>query len=345
MLREPPGQWTFAIRVGDRLIGTCGPTRMDAASARVFAQNSFATITSNFRAAIVGSGYYSTPSCPDVIQNAANAYLRTKGAVTIAASRNGVFRFNWSVLNALSTSQFGLQGVGAPDDGTLGQIETFEECFANPDCDACWRQQFQNAQNSCAAGFEGFGSYDECVNERARQLTREVCFPSFGGTGTRINAYPWRTPSTETRLHQGEVNRVLAENGYQTIEVDGKLGALTCGASSVATGIDPSVGIPDTCFDHQSEWVLPSLIGQPPPPDCRTMALCNATQSCDQATGECFEDCRKNPSMCGSSQTCDQATGNCVAATTMSTGGIGTGGLAFLAAALLGGIYYFTQVA
>jgi hypothetical protein len=188
--------------------------------------------------------------------------------------------------------------------GALGQISTFGECFANPDCDQCWREQFANAQRECNPGSD---DYDECVNDLARQLTRERCFPNFGGTGTRINAYPWRQSSNETCLHQDQVNAVLLANNFQPIARDCRLGPLTCGASRVATDIDPSVGIPDTCFAHQGEWVFPSERGQPPPVEPPPPLPPPPTPT--------------------------------------TAGGIGTGGLAFLAAALLGGLYYFTQVA
>jgi hypothetical protein len=147
--------------------------------------------------------------------------------------------------------------------GQLGQISTFEECFANDDCNRCWQEQFRNAQIECNPGSD---DYDECVNELARQFTRDRCFPNFGGTGTRINAYPWQIYSDETCLHQDQVNAVLIANGYQPISPrDCKIGPRTCGASSVATQIDPSVGIPDTCFAHQGEWVLPARAAQQPP--------------------------------------------------------------------------------
>jgi hypothetical protein len=193
---------------------------------------------------------------------------------------------------------------GLPEgDGALGQISTFEECFANPDCDQCWRTQFANAQRECNPGSD---DYDECVNELARQFTRDRCFPNFGGTGTRIDAYPWGQLSDETCLHQDQVNAVLLANGYQAIARDCRTGPRTCGASSVATQIDPSVGIPDTCFAHQSEWVLPARATQPPPVEVPPVVT---------------------------------------PVPTTAKAGVGAGGLALLAAAVLGGIYLVTQVA
>jgi hypothetical protein len=188
----------------------------------------------------------------------------------------------------------------------LGQISTFEECFANPDCDQCWRTQFANAQRECNPGSD---DYDECVNELARQFTRDRCFPNFGGTGTRINAYPWQIYSNETCLHQDQVNAVLRDNSFQTVIRDCKLGPLTCGASRVATDIDPSVGIPDTCFAHQSEWTYPS----------------------EAVPGGGGGPVVPVPPV--------------VITPTTSSSGVGPGAVALLAAAALAGYFLFTQVA
>src|SRR6266542_2940027 len=312
ILHEPPGQWTFAISVGGRLIGTCGPARNDTANAPVIAAGLYNTFVGGSRPFPIWTGMFNYPNCPDVISSARSAYQRTGGAVTIAASRNGVFRFTYP------NPRFLLAGL-PESDGTLGQLTTFEQCFADDGCNRCWQEQFANAQRSCvAANFEGFDSYNDCVNERARQFTREQCLPNFGGTGTRVNAYPWGQYSAETCLQQDQVNAVLRANNYQPIARDCKTGPLTCGASSVATQIDSSVGIPDTCFAHQSEWVLPQA-GQPPVP---TPTACPAGMSRDVLTGECVA---------------------MAPPPAVKKAGVGTGGIVLLAAAALAGLYALTQ--
>jgi hypothetical protein len=249
----------------------------------------------------VTRGGPSIAECPNVISKAREIYQRIRQPVTIVASRNGVYRYTFPIVG----SGYGPFAIAGAPDGTLGQIETFEKCFANSDCDACWREQFAEAQRVCNPGSD---DYDQCVEELARQLTRERCFPNFGGTGTRINAYPWQQVSNETCLHQDQVNAVLRDNGYQTVDRDCRLGPLTCGASSVATQIDPSVGIPDTCFAHQSEWVLPQKGPSPPPaPAPAPTPLPPPAPTASK--------------------------------------GMGAGGLALLAAAVLAGIYAVTQVA
>jgi hypothetical protein len=298
MLRETPGQWSFQIKVGRQLMGTCEPRRMEKAIAQSYANFFYNFIVSPFPQLLAVNTAY----CNTVLSKAREIYLRIHQPVTIVASRNGVYRFTWSGSGVVA-------GVPEEEEGTLGQIETFEECFANPDCDACWREQFAAAQRACSTGFEGYDSRDQCVNELARQFTREQCFPNFGGTGTRINAYPWRQSSDETCLHQDQVNAVLRDNGYQPIARDCKLGPLTCGASSVATQLDSSVGIPDTCFAHQGEWVLPAQAGAPPP----------------------VEPAPAPPPPPPPAPTASK--------------GIGAGGLALLAAVLAGGIWLVTQVA
>jgi hypothetical protein len=130
-------------------------------------------------------------------------------------------------------------------------------------CYWCWGvPEFEQCKTDCEqanAGNPAAISSCVCLN----CVKDEVC----GGTGTRDRqAYGWLTYSDETCIHQDEVNRVLTANGYNPIARDCKLGPLTCGASRVATDIDSSVGIPDSCFRHQSEWRLPTKVGQAPPP-------------------------------------------------------------------------------
>jgi hypothetical protein len=127
-------------------------------------------------------------------------------------------------------------------------------CWASPDFVACKEEcERNNAGNQAAI--------DACVCRNC--VKDDLC----GGVGTRNpHAYGWRVRSDETCIHQDEVNRVLVANGYNPIARDCILGPLTCGASRVATDIDASVGIPSPCFDHQSEWRLPTKAGQAPPP-------------------------------------------------------------------------------
>lgn len=126
-------------------------------------------------------------------------------------------------------------------------------CWGVPEFEACKLQcEQENAGNPSAIAACVCQS---CVND-------DHC----GGVGTRDRtAFGWLTYSDETCIHQDEVNRVLTANGYNPIARDCKLGPLTCGASRVATDIDSSVGIPDTCFRHQNEWRLPTKVGQAPP--------------------------------------------------------------------------------
>src|SRR6266542_4443650 len=121
ILHEPPGQWTFAISVGGRLIGTCGPVRNDSSFALSIASSLYSSIVPGVVPIgiplYVGSTF-NYPNCPDVLSLARSDYQRTGGAVKIAVSRNGVFRFTYP--------SFLLAGL-PEDGGTLGQIDTFEQ--------------------------------------------------------------------------------------------------------------------------------------------------------------------------------------------------------------------------
>ncbi len=121
VLHEPPGQWTFAISVGGRLIGTCGPVRNDSSFALSIASSLYSSIVPGVVPIgiplYVGSTF-NYPNCPDVLSLARSDYQRTGGAVKIAVSRNGVFRFTYP--------SFLLAGL-PEDGGTLGQIDTFEQ--------------------------------------------------------------------------------------------------------------------------------------------------------------------------------------------------------------------------
>lgn len=127
-------------------------------------------------------------------------------------------------------------------------------CWDSPDfveCkNQCERDNFGNqaAINACVC--------QNCVNDA-----------HCGGVGTRDpTAYAWGAYSQDTCDHQDEVNAVLTANGYAPIARDCRMGPLTCGASQVATEINPSVGIPSPCFARRSEWILPTKSQPRPPP-------------------------------------------------------------------------------
>lgn len=130
-------------------------------------------------------------------------------------------------------------------------------------CYWCWDSpDFVMCKEECERANPGNQSaINACV---CRNCVRdELC----GGVGTRVpGAYAWGAYSDETCIHQDEVNRVLVANDYAPIARDCRIGPRTCGASQVATSIDSSVGIPDTCFSRRNEWILPTRGPQGRPP-------------------------------------------------------------------------------
>lgn len=126
-------------------------------------------------------------------------------------------------------------------------------CWGVPEFEQCKLEcEQQNAGNPAAISACVCRS---CVNDA-----------HCGGVGTRDpTAYAWGAYSQDTCEHQDEVNAVLTANGYAPIARDCRIGPRTCGASQVATEINPSVGIPSPCFARRSEWILPTK-GQPRPP-------------------------------------------------------------------------------
>lgn len=114
-LREPPGQWTFAVSVGGRMIGTCGPARMDTINAQPSAKAVYNAII---------YAQYAFQECPDVLSRARDAYQRTRDAVVIGVRRNGVFRFSYPLVSrelaGLPESQQQEEEQVEPD--TVGQL-------------------------------------------------------------------------------------------------------------------------------------------------------------------------------------------------------------------------------
>ncbi len=230
----------------------------------------------------------------------------------------------------------------AAQPGMLGQASC--SACGNDVCWWCWGKDFFE---SCKRSCEGESTDPKVLKDC-------ICFNCVndGNCGTppagAQNAYPWRQYASETCALQSQTNDILRDNGYQLLNVDCILGGRTCGAASYANGIDSRYTLPNTCLQHRSEWIAPTLIGAPPPapapaPDCRTNpSLCTSTQSCDATTGDCFEDCRKpGAAACGAGQMCDQTSGNCVAAPAAAkkAGGAGAG-VFVLGLAALAGIGY-----
>jgi len=124
MLREPPGQWTFQIKVGTQLMGTCGPALME----KTAAQNS-----ANFLYSSVTLGG-SVEGCSSVLLKAREVYQRIHQPVTIAAYRNGAYRFTWPPTKESFRSQV-VAGT-SEEDGVpvqwLGQVTLKSPTFARP---------------------------------------------------------------------------------------------------------------------------------------------------------------------------------------------------------------------
>lgn len=199
--------------------------------------------------------------------------------------------------------------------GMLGQTSCSEcgndvcwWCWGKPNFETCKRQCENDPLNSSPQ------TVRDCICHSC--VTDIYCGPP--PAGAIPNAFPWRQYAPETCTLQSQINDLLLGNDYQQLTVDCKLGGRTCGAANYAHTFNPdSYPLPETCLAHRSEWIAPTKVGQAPPPapDCRANpSLCSSTQSCDQSTGECFEDCRKpGATPCGPGTSCDQATGNCLA--------------------------------
>jgi len=248
------------------------------------------------------------------------------------------------VLNALGLYYYSLPSrpiYGAPGQVGVGPGGVTASCSNcnNTVCWWCWGNPgFEDCKTECDKLFQGdLDSVLSCYCTRC--VNEENC----GGVGERATEFDvWRQYAATTCDTQKTANLNLDANGYQQLKVDCILGPRTCGAiSQINTDEGYTVmAIPDACFGHESEWIPPTKKGAGAPPDCRTQpSRCSATQSCDQSTGECFEDCRKpGATPCGAGRNCDQATGNCVAAPppTAKKGGAGAGVFVLGLAALLG---------
>jgi len=123
-LREPPGQWSFQIKVGTQLMGTCGPALME----KTAAQNS-----ANFLYSSVALGG-SVEGCSSVLLKAREIYQRIHQPVTIAAYRNGAYRFTWPPTKESFRSQV-VAGTSEEDGAPvqwLGQVTLKSPTFARP---------------------------------------------------------------------------------------------------------------------------------------------------------------------------------------------------------------------
>jgi hypothetical protein len=230
--------------------------------------------------------------------------------------------------------------AGAPGQVGVGPGGVTASCSNcnNTVCWWCWGNPgFEDCKTECDKLFQGdLDSVLSCY------CTRCVNEDNCGGVGTRATEFDvWRQYAATTCDTQKTANLNLDANGYQPLTVDCILGPRTCGAiSQINTDEGYTVmSIPDACFGHESEWIPPTKKGAGAPPDCRTQpSRCSATQSCDQSTGECFEDCRKpGAAPCGPGRSCDQATGNCVAVPPKAAKkGAGAGVFVLGLAALLG---------
>lgn len=323
-LREPPGQWSFEILVGGRSQGTCGPTRMDLPSARVFAQNTVATIAYSPGTSIIGSGFYATPNCPDVLKRAREAYLRTRGAVTIAASRNGVFRFTYPA----ATRE--VAGVPEQGPGQLGVVPF--QCWDTPGFKGCHAEQIERAKRDCTAAFipeTSLQDIEDCINALTDRYTEEECVQQLCPPEEISGVpYPWLQSSAATRDLQRDTNERIraaraANNGYGLcdISVDGKLGPITCAA---VDQVNPGA-LPLACQQRRAEW------------EGRPLGLCGP-----QGAVDCPEGQIRVGDKCATPAAPIVEPGTAPPAA--ATAGIGVGGVAALAALIVAGVLLVTQV-
>jgi hypothetical protein len=80
------------------------------------------------------------------------------------------------------------------------------------------------------------------------------------GAARTAQDLPWKIKSAQTEELQLAVNRVLESNGYCRVAANGVLGPRTCGANELARSLlaEQTEPLPDACYEHESEWIVPS---------------------------------------------------------------------------------------
>jgi len=237
-------------------------------------------------------------------------------------------------LGSARTEGAPVQWLGSVRTGRLGQIPGV--CWDVPGFKDCQADAFERARNDCTAAFipeTSLQDIEDCIRALHQRYTEEECVqqlcPPEEVSGL---SYPWLRTSRDTRALQADTNRRIlaaraANNGYGLCEIaeDGKLGPITCAAVNQVN----AAGLPVTCQQHRAEW------------ENRPQGLCGPQGAVDCPPGQI-----KVGDKCATPAPPIVEPGTAPPpAAVAKAGGVGAGGLALLAAAVLAGIYAITQVA
>lgn len=136
-------------------------------------------------------------------------------------------------------------------------------CWDVPGFKDCHDEQFKKAQTFCFAQTDqwlkdrGYTDRDACIKQTDSAYTDANCVssmcPSSSGASapavTQVSAgqYPWAAYSADTLALQRATNIALKQNGFCSINEDGKLGGQTCGARLALRSAIPGMSYPSTC--------------------------------------------------------------------------------------------------
>jgi hypothetical protein len=154
-------------------------------------------------------------------------------------------------------------GIGAVGLGASPVIPWY--CWDSDGFKGCHGECWRDARDACvASNHAGYASAEACIEAKTLQCATSYCVPIYCAAAS-AEKYPWKAYSGHTANLQGHINEGLEQVGYHPIQVDGKLGPATCGAANAVYDFLGSE-LPETCYEHQGEWVAPTPIEQEPPP-------------------------------------------------------------------------------